>query len=65
VKEQKRLAHNMTTGAYALGVSRPTLSRMLEEGLIKHRRYGKRVLIPVDAIHDFLNGEQTGGVVNK
>lgn len=54
----EKLAHNLTTGAQVLGVSRPTLCRMLKEGLIDHRRFGTRVIIPVSAIRKYLGEVQ-------
>jgi excisionase family DNA binding protein len=57
-KSAEKLAHNLTTGAEVIGVSRPTLSRMLKEGLIEHKRFGTRVIIPVSAIRKYLGEVQ-------
>jgi excisionase family DNA binding protein len=56
-KEVETLAYNLAKAAKVIGVSKPTLSRMLKEGLINHRRVGSRVIIPKIAIEQFLQGE--------
>lgn len=50
------LAYNLTQTGMVLNLSRPTVSRLVAENAIRHRRVGRRVLISHEAIVEFLNG---------
>ena len=39
-----------------LGLSRYSVVRLIKGGLIRSRKAGRRVLIPADAIREFLRG---------
>lgn len=41
-----------------LKISRTTVCRLLDDGTIRSLRVGKRRLIPMDAIADFLGSDQ-------
>jgi excisionase family DNA binding protein len=49
---------NLARAAAYLGTSRPTLSRMLKDEVIPHRRYKKRIFISREALDSFLSGEK-------
>lgn len=53
---EMKLAFNLTEAASSIGVSVPTLYRLLESGQIVGRRFGRRWLIPVSAIETWLAG---------
>ena len=46
------LAFNLTEAARAIGVSKPTMHKLLPQ--IQHRRVGRRVLIPKSALERWL-----------
>lgn len=48
-----KLTYNTTQAAAALGVSRPTLHRLLRAGL-PHIRVGARILIPADSLRGWI-----------
>ena len=50
--DSQRLAYNLGEAAKVLGVSRPTMSRLLDT--IPHRRFGRRVIIPRSALEEWL-----------
>jgi excisionase family DNA binding protein len=52
-----RAGFNLARGADYLGTSKPTLSKMLAEGLIPYARFGKRVFISKQVLDKFLEGE--------
>lgn len=52
----EQLAYNLGQAARILGVSKPTMSRLLSE--IQHRRVGRRVLIPKSSLEDWLAEEK-------
>jgi excisionase family DNA binding protein len=54
---QEQLAYNLKNGAKIIGVSVPTLSKMLDDGILPHKKYGKRRIIPRQAILDWLTSE--------
>jgi excisionase family DNA binding protein len=52
-----RLSLNISEAAEVLGVSKPTLHRMLKQEVVKHRRYGRRVFISVASLKAFLESK--------
>lgn len=52
---KERLAFNIKEAAAILGVSKPTMHRILPE--IQHKRFGRRVLIPRTALQTWLESE--------
>lgn len=58
----KKLAFNIPEACLILGVSRPTIEKMIRQGILKTVKAGeKRYLIPNWAIHEFLNSPQQEG----
>jgi excisionase family DNA binding protein len=57
-KSNEQGGFNLARGASYIGTSKPTLSRMLRDGLIPHARYGKRVFISKQALDSFMRGEK-------
>jgi len=54
-----KLVFNITETCLILGVSRPTIEKMIRQGNLKTIKAGdKRYLIPNWAIHKFLNSPQ-------
>jgi excisionase family DNA binding protein len=53
----KRLAYSVPEVAAALGVDRNTVWRYVKSGDLPSRRLGYRVLIPVEALEEWLKGE--------
>lgn len=39
-----------------LGVSRPTLYKLINDGQLRSIKVGRKILIPLSAIDEFLNG---------
>ena len=56
--QNNQAGFNLAAGARYIGTSRPTFTKMLNEGVIQHRRYGKRVFISKQALDAFLLGEK-------
>ena len=52
--ELEQLAYNLSEAAKIIGISKPTMSRMLKDGEIQHRRYGRRLLISRSALERWL-----------
>ncbi|RME09326.1 MAG: DNA-binding protein [Aquificota bacterium] len=46
-----------------LGVSRGTAYGLVHRGQIRFKRVGRRILIPLSAVEEFLNGEREEEVV--
>ena len=58
----ERLAYSVLEAATALGVSSRTLHDFIKDGSLPHFRLGARVLIPIDALRDFIaQRTQKGG----
>ncbi|MCA9839263.1 MAG: helix-turn-helix domain-containing protein [Trueperaceae bacterium] len=57
-KGQYKLALNLKESAEAMGVSVPTMSKMLKEQVIPCTRYGRRIFVSVEALEAFLNEVQ-------
>ncbi len=58
-----RKAYTIEEAAEVLGVGRNAVMRLIEEGRLRVVRCGKRVIIPVVAVDDFLappNSRDTG-----
>jgi excisionase family DNA binding protein len=53
---QKPLAVSIKQVCRLLGLSRWTVSRMVKHGVLRSRRIGSRVLIPITSVEDFLKG---------
>lgn len=51
-RSKDALAFNLTEAARAIGVSKPTMHKLLPQ--IQHRRVGRRVLIPKSALERWL-----------
>jgi excisionase family DNA binding protein len=49
------------TAAETLGISHTSMRALLRRGEILHRRMGKRILVPVAALHAYAGVQQTGG----
>ena len=56
-----RLAYSVQEAAVAIGVSSRTLHDFIKSGTIAHFRMGTRVLIPTDALRDFLAARMKSG----
>jgi len=57
----ERLAYSIREAAAAIGVSSRTLHDFVKDGSLKHFRVGTRVLIPADALREFIECRtQTG-----
>jgi excisionase family DNA binding protein len=54
-------ALNTSQAARYIGVSRPLLQRLLEEGSIPHRNLGKRKLISKAVLDRWLEGDNKPG----
>ena len=50
--KHEKLAFNLSEAAQIIGVSKPTMHRLLPE--IHHRRVGRRVLIPLTSLEQWL-----------
>jgi excisionase family DNA binding protein len=59
--DTKTGALNVAKAAHYIGTSKPTLLRILKDGEIPHRRYGKRVFIAKAALDKWLEGETQDG----
>jgi excisionase family DNA binding protein len=57
----ERLALSIAETAIALGLSRPSVYRMIERGELKSVQAGARQLITAASLSDFLSGDQRGG----
>ena len=44
-----------------LGLSRPTVYRLLKSGELRSIKVGRKILIPLAAIDEFLNGTSSEG----
>lgn len=56
-----KLAFNIPEACIILGISRPTIEKLIRQGILKFVKAGeKRYLIPNWAIHEFLNSPQGG-----
>lgn len=49
------VALTINQAATALGVCRQTVMTLLKTNRLRHVRVGRRVIIPRDAVHEFLN----------
>jgi excisionase family DNA binding protein len=59
VFEPQRLTVNVREAARMLGISPRHLTVLLDEGVIRSVRAGRRRLVPISAIHSFVEGEKT------
>lgn len=50
-----KMVYSVDEVASVLGVSRSTVIRLINDGEIRTKRAGTRILIPVSAVEDFLN----------
>lgn len=51
----KKQALSITEAAEMLGVSRPTLYKMIKEGKIPALRLRRRIVIPIDEFNEWVN----------
>lgn len=54
-----QLALSAVEAASVLGLSRTMVYRLISDGRLRSVRVGGRVLVPLDAVHDFLRLPQT------
>lgn len=59
----ERLAYNIKEAAASLGVSARTIVREIQRGRLSAVRIGRRVVIPAQALAEFLNGHVRNDVV--
>ena len=58
----ERLAYSVREAAAAIGISSRTLHDFIKDGSLPHFRLGTRVLIPIDALRNFIEQRtQKGG----
>lgn len=57
VFEPQRLTVNVREAARMLGISPRHLTALLDEGVIRSVRAGRRRLVPIKAIHAFVEGD--------
>ena len=50
----ERLSYSVREAATAIGVSSRTIHGFVKDGRIRHFRMGTRVLIPADALREFI-----------
>lgn len=55
-KQQERLVYSVEEFATAVGISRNSAYRAIEKGELPFRRIGRRILIPKQAVMEFLSG---------
>lgn len=55
----ERLTYSVSEAAEAIGISRSKLYTLLARGELRSVRVGRRTLIPVQAVHEFLCVEAT------
>ncbi|MGC8876837.1 helix-turn-helix domain-containing protein [Thermus sp.] len=60
----RKLALSPQEAAELLGVSLPTVRKLLFMGRIRFTRAGRRILIPIAALEAFLNGEEVGNAAS-
>lgn len=60
--ELKPRAVDVVAAGKLLGVHRNTVRRLIDRGELRAFKLGRRLLVPVDAIDDLLNGENAGEV---
>ena len=58
----KKQALSITEAAEMLGVSRPTLYKMIKEGKIPALRLRRRIVIPIDEFNEWVRIESRGAV---
>lgn len=58
----KKRALSITEAAEMLGVSRPTLYKMIKEGKIPALRLRRRIVIPIDEFNEWVRIESWGAV---
>ena len=58
------LALSRVQAAESLGLSLPLLDRLLQAGELRHTRVGRRVLIPREAVGEWLR-RRTGGEIEN
>lgn len=54
---QERLVYSVEEFAAAVGISRNSAYKAIETNEIPYRRIGRRILIPKQAVMEFLSGE--------
>ena len=59
---KKKQALSITEAAEMLGVSRPTLYKMIKEGKIPALRLRRRIVIPIDEFNEWVRIESWGAV---
>ena len=52
----KPLAVNLREAHQTLGIGRDKMLELIHEGKVRHVRVGRRIVIPVSALQDFLDG---------
>ena len=61
-KQLERLSYSILEVAKTLGVSSRTVHNIIKRGELSHFRVGVRVLIPADALRQFIS-ERTNGSI--
>ena len=61
----RKMAISPQEAADILGVSLPTVRKLLFTGRIRFARAGRRILIPVSALEAFLNGEEVKDAASR
>jgi excisionase family DNA binding protein len=61
----RKIAISPQEAADILGVSLPTVRKLLFTGRIRFARAGRRILIPVSALEAFLNGEEVKDAASR
>ncbi|WP_081593788.1 excisionase family DNA-binding protein [Thermus oshimai] len=61
----RKMALSPQEAADILGVSLPTVRKLLFTGRIRFARAGRRILIPVSALEAFLNGEEVKNAASR
>ena len=56
--EQTRLAISVRETAAAMGISRFLVMEMIRTGTLRYKRLGRRIIIPVEAIDEWLKVAQ-------
>lgn len=53
-----RLTRRPEEAAPMLGIGRPAIYSLIRSGELRHIKVGRKILIPLSAIDEFLNGQQ-------
>lgn len=54
----KKLGYSVKEAVYASGLGRNSILKAVHSNQLKHLRFNRRIIIPVQALEQFLNGEK-------